>query len=480
MFSVTHARRDVPLVAVLMALAACSESPSNPAGGNGGLEGCLSTLNGAFLFAANDGEHGFEPWITDGTPSGTCLLIDSRPGPDGFLGDGFDGLVSARFGGTLLFDASGGIYATDGTPEGTELRFPDGRLREVVPVGDRAYVNARFPDLGGNGTYITDGTETGTQRLGSRVDLLDGLLTNFGQLVPGPSTDRLWLKADRRLRVVSTSGVDVVAEFTRDCGTRGDLTVFNGDLYLSAAHDPDGTLGGDPRCQLWRLGPTGHWEEHRRFALGGTEQVSGLSFAERGGWLYYTLSLVAGGGRALRTTNGGIPHFDPGESEDLNDFAVDLPGVHHVLQLIQRAPGSAIYAVVIATGGTDRSLVRLDGGAGDLTATLVDTQVSDWTFRTGEDGDGAGWVGNRLFYIATHGGGLRALTDGASDPVTLISGDNFRTFYQILPDPDHNRVFVWTRQDFETPRSLELWVSGGTAGPTRMVGVFCSDGGDCD
>ena len=44
---------------------------------------------GLTVFAAEDVEHGIEPWVTDGTPAGTHLLADLEPGPgSGSLGTG--------------------------------------------------------------------------------------------------------------------------------------------------------------------------------------------------------------------------------------------------------------------------------------------------------------------------------------------------------------------------------------------------------
>ena len=41
------------------------------------------------LFAAHDGTHGIEPWITDGTPEGTRMLADIMPGPESARPYGF-------------------------------------------------------------------------------------------------------------------------------------------------------------------------------------------------------------------------------------------------------------------------------------------------------------------------------------------------------------------------------------------------------
>lgn len=74
------------------------------------------------FFAADDGEHGLEPWVSDGTPEGTRMLADLRPGKDGsaphFAPDAFEGAV--------YFGADDGIHGrelwrSDGSPAGTAL-----------------------------------------------------------------------------------------------------------------------------------------------------------------------------------------------------------------------------------------------------------------------------------------------------------------------------------------------------------------------
>src|SRR5512138_976005 len=73
-------------------------------------------------FVANDGVHGWELWVTDGTAGGTSLLKDIRPGKQG----------SSIVGKPLLFegkyyfaadDGSHGeeLWRTDLTPAGTVL-----------------------------------------------------------------------------------------------------------------------------------------------------------------------------------------------------------------------------------------------------------------------------------------------------------------------------------------------------------------------
>ena len=42
-------------------------------------------MGGRVFFSATDGVHGWELWQSDGTPGGTRLVKDLRPGPFGSL-----------------------------------------------------------------------------------------------------------------------------------------------------------------------------------------------------------------------------------------------------------------------------------------------------------------------------------------------------------------------------------------------------------
>jgi len=152
------------------------------------------------VFAANDGVHGAEPWISDGTTPGTRLLRDIRP--DG----AFSTLAQQPFqalGDKLLFAAyssSGGqsLWQTDGSTEGTI------ELYDIQPGGNglpqgvspAARVNGRLLFAANDGIHgmelwITDGTPTGTRMV---KDIHPG-----GDAQPGTFQEfagRLWFTAD--------------------------------------------------------------------------------------------------------------------------------------------------------------------------------------------------------------------------------------------------------------------------------------------
>jgi ELWxxDGT repeat protein len=86
----------------------------------------MAAVGGRLVFVVDDGDHGEEPWVTDGTAEGTRLLKDCNPGPD---------------------DCKLAIISQQ-----------DGRVQfwsHTKDVVDRPWMEL----------WSTDGTETGTRRL---------------------------------------------------------------------------------------------------------------------------------------------------------------------------------------------------------------------------------------------------------------------------------------------------------------------------
>jgi len=153
-------------------------SPFLPLSAGGGRLLPETSVNGRMIFRADDGAHGVEPWMTDGTPGGTRLLRDLCPGPClGAGGTDDAGVVSLAAGGRLFFSGNEGsrgleLWATDGTAAGTHLvrdlcRGSCSSEPSSLIAGDgEVFVLARngqaFPQL-----WRSDGTSPGTVRLTS-------------------------------------------------------------------------------------------------------------------------------------------------------------------------------------------------------------------------------------------------------------------------------------------------------------------------
>jgi ELWxxDGT repeat protein len=203
--------------------------------------GPLAAVGDRLFFAANDGVHGVELWVTDGTALGTTLVLDLQPGWE----SSFPALLTAASG-QLFFTARGAdgvvaLWRSDGTVKGTY---------QVSPAGASfASLNAIYPGPGF--LYLCDGgsgTEAGLWRS-------DGSPAGTYFLAPLHCFDP-YLERDSSAALLP-----------------------NGDLLVSAV----GAVGGE---ELWRsdgtalgttlvadLAPGETGSQPRRFARLGAEVV---------------------------------------------------------------------------------------------------------------------------------------------------------------------------------------------------------------
>ncbi len=135
----------------------------------------LVNLGSVVVFHATDDTHGRELWVTDGTPGGTAILKDILPG----TGSGTDpypmwnqGDSQAVVGDTLFFVADDGVHGhelwmTDGTPAGTVLVkdiYPGARSSDIdwmTAASGRVYFVAD-DGVHGRELWTSDGTTAGT------------------------------------------------------------------------------------------------------------------------------------------------------------------------------------------------------------------------------------------------------------------------------------------------------------------------------
>lgn len=93
--------------------------------------------DGKLYFQANDGQNGAELWTSDGTPEGTQMVADINPPLSSTYMDTYSDLN-----GTLYYSANNSsarigyeLYVSDGTPEGTGL------VRDIRPGPSSSYIS---------------------------------------------------------------------------------------------------------------------------------------------------------------------------------------------------------------------------------------------------------------------------------------------------------------------------------------------------
>jgi ELWxxDGT repeat protein len=148
-------------------------------GPDGGLSGLRPSFwraaDGTLLFAANDGVHGVELWRSDGTPAGTMLVKDIRPGAVSAMASDLPIHFANTSGLTFFLLSNQELWRTDGTAAGTVL------VKTISPTHE-----ARGGELlGANGTLFVAGYVNNTYALLKSDGTAAGTVTI--KALPGPA-----------------------------------------------------------------------------------------------------------------------------------------------------------------------------------------------------------------------------------------------------------------------------------------------------
>jgi ELWxxDGT repeat protein len=329
-----------------------------------------------FAFLADDGPHGVELWISDGTPQGTRLVRDVCPGK--CAGDPRLGPV---LGGRLFFSAFSPfhgreLWSTDGTRTGTRRvadvcpgdcsSFPD----PIVSVGGRILFPAQDPEHGRE-LWSSDGTATGTVRF-----------RTFAPGEPDGASPQPWVYAEAGGMVFYVSG---------------------GLIWRT-----DGTAAGTFPLTS---GPAGMPAE----IPAEMQAVGSTVFFDRGGELWASDGTVAGTRMVLDILPGdqGSAPRELTAFQGRLWFAAEGPGASGTGRELWSSDGTAAGTVLVAdllAGGAGSNPSPLAAGSG----LWVSDGTDAGTFRIHERGLDIRWdvwtvFRGRLFYISQ---GTLWATDG--------------------------------------------------------------------
>jgi ELWxxDGT repeat protein len=137
----------------------------------------FTNLGNLTLFFADHEDTGKEPWVTDGTPAGTHILKDIQLGPEDSIETSSPDREIVRVGDKVYFLADDGVHGeelwvTDGTNNGTKMvdDIESGTgsswLRNLTSFNGKLYFLMARPDPDGNGVnglWVSEGTAETTQ-----------------------------------------------------------------------------------------------------------------------------------------------------------------------------------------------------------------------------------------------------------------------------------------------------------------------------
>ena len=387
------------------------------------------------VFGADDGVHGTELWITDGTAEGTRLVLDINPAPVGgsprdvaLLGGGSSSPNSfaALGGGRALFAANDGVHGpepwvTDGTTEGTRLlrdidpgagRLGGSLIADYTALGDGRAVFGAFNGANGTEPWITDGTPEGTRLV---LDVNPGTGDSFP----------------------------------------GHFAALGGGRAVFGAMDP--VNGQEP----WVTDGTAEGTRLLRDVQPGPGGGSSVSFA------------ALGGGRALFLANDGVTGFEPWVTDGTAEGTRLLRDIHP-------GPGSGSRGDFAAFGG-GRALFAASDRVTGFEPWVTDGTpegtrlVRDIRPGTGDSnaGDFTALGDGRALFAADDGatGFELWITDGTAEgtrPVRDIVPGTFGSFPGGFTALGDGRALFFPASAF-MPEGPEPWVTDGSAEGTRLL-----------
>lgn len=205
----------------------------------------LTEVAGRLFFIADDGAHGRELWVTDGSRPAT-ILADINPGESGSGPGHLFGWNGVLFFTAYSPDAGIELWRSDGTPTGTY------RVADIYPgpggsspQGFTVYANHLYftaTSSTGSELWRTNGKQTGTeQALDLRAGSASSAPSSLTVVDHGTGDPRLWMIADAEGASLPELVVyDAPEGVTSDRpqvlltdGGVGDLAALDGDLYVA-------------------------------------------------------------------------------------------------------------------------------------------------------------------------------------------------------------------------------------------------------
>jgi len=445
--------------------------------GGGGTDNTTNQDDMVIVFV--DGEHEYEPWITDGTEAGTNMLKDINLKSSGARYTNF-----TKVGGNIYFIENfamfSALWKTDGTEAGTVLvrKIPEGVL-ELIESGGLLYFTLKHNNMIVE-LWISDGTEAGTKSIkviqsDNRPEI--SAMASMGGKLYFLITDYLY-----DIELWESSGTEATTTLVKDIWSGHDaggaynnsLSVINGKLYFTGYTD---TSGREP----WVSDGTAVGTTILKDIYAGVESSDPSSFVELSGDVYF-ISNGGNGENEVWTTDGTAgATVVYGEADTNPESIVWFDGQLHYSSYDRRVyktdgTGPGTSAVTDALLSTPRSLLAV-AGVGIYFKVDKELWLTDSTSGAGSetkllDEIGSDMVakGAKLYFSSadvTNGTELWE-SDGTvvgSKLLKDISDGNASSKPQNITTVDGDLYFY----SDDGTHGLEVWKSDGTADGTTML-----------
>jgi ELWxxDGT repeat protein len=425
----------------------------------GGAHGFFKVGNRAF-FTADDGTHGAELWVTDGTADGTAMAVEFRTDPNaGGLPE-----ILGMLGSKLLvraMDASSvrQLYITDGTQAGTQalsnVAYPGtGASEEVFVSGAKAYF--AVSDNVGNRFFVTDGSMTGTHEVSSP----------FGHTSVGwdlASHPRSFHQVGNRVLYTAAGllwTLDVTTDSVDGLSTMGTPGFGPPKVSFSTLIPMDGYVlflntTSAPAVELWRSDgtPAGTYSLSVVNASPTFDDLQFPIFGKVGDTVVFVgndgtgAQLFSSDGTSItQLTHASVPPAWP--------FRVAVP--------IATLADIGYFVVADGSSVTTWSIWRTDGTlAGTRKISAFPSMEQSTSVLPIAHGDGT-----IVYFEITDGNGTRALVkyDPATEQTTTLKGGVANMFADYLFDA--GRLYFRLS---DGSLGYEPWVSDGTVAGTHVI-----------
>lgn len=422
-------------------------------------ENFVSLGFGRVVFSADDGVHGREVWVTDGTPAGTHMLKDILPGSGSGVATGVDVIVSLD-NGRAIFAADDGVngkelWVTDGTTNGTVLlRDLAAGASDANPRGFQPLPNGQVEGFYSGGIYdgrvATDGTLAGTV-IGAEsplTDIAEPFPPTSNNLEDGDASGSYELTNYDSRGVQLANGLKVFSGQYDVVNANGHVT-FSNDIVSITDGTKDGTkpIGGffsgsaakyntDPFDSVTGIGGKFFALSDGRAIFIGNERFADFSYGET----------------QLFVTNGSTVSAISSEVKNVSDVTQFANGQNLFLGNTQ---SGGILAGAIETRGlwvTDgNSVQKVSCNLHGYSLIKKDLGSGKWLFsltRDFVDSDGDGWEEpvEELW-----------VTDGTADGTRLVM-TRFESQHlkDVMPLGGNKAIITYYESDGGT--SLEPWV----------------------